>query len=133
MLSKPVSLLLFLLIPLLSYKLPGSWLGYAVCLSGLARLCLLPSDSTSGGTEKADVPELEFSAWASLCTFLPPGLSTPPLSVFVPLILSPRQPMVMLYLSHPHGKKSSGPAVRTVGFFGQAPGSLCWLLPLPGL
>lgn len=32
--------------------------------------------------------------------------------------------MVMLYFPHPHGKKSSGPAVRTVGFFGQATGSL---------
>lgn len=32
--------------------------------------------------------------------------------------------LVMLYFPHLHGKKSSGPAVRTVGFFGQATGSV---------
>lgn len=39
--------------------------------------------------------------------------------------------MVMLYFPHPHGEKSSGPAVRTVGFFGQATGVYagCFLSP----
>lgn len=32
----------FLLIPLRSHKLPGPWSGYAVCLSGLARLSPIP-------------------------------------------------------------------------------------------
>lgn len=63
-------------------------------------------------------------------------LSTPSLSavvILVPLILSPRKPLVKLHFPHPHCRKGSGLCSRMAGFSGQATVSLCRMLPLLGL